>query len=172
MLSWYLVWSSQGAGVQTFWVTASSAVQFLGPFDVFDALHLCYLTRLPRHCSGSVMQGCCFSNLCSVHRESGICMWIAFLLPLMWGTIACCMSARWEKSISFFLFFSSFMSVSFEAEKNKTKGGTEALLLHCCSKNWLSVEKRVKKYVWLRCVNSVWARCSAGRVGIDLLVAL
>lgn len=122
--------------VQTFWLTASSVVQFPASFDVFNTLHLCYLTCLPRHCSWSVMQGCYFSNLCSVHREIGICMWIAFLLPLMWGTIACWMSTRWGRSNSFSL-------SCLPPLRQKTIGGTGVLLLYCCG-NSVNAEKSAK----------------------------
>lgn len=118
------VWSLQSAGVQTFWLTASSVVQFPALLDVFNTLHLCYLTRLPWHCSGSVMQGCCFSNLCSVHREIGICMWIAFLLPLMWGMIA-----GWAPDGREAIFFPSFLSDSFETKNKRLNRGSAAALL-------------------------------------------
>lgn len=67
-----------------------------------------YLTCITRRCSGCAMQGLLFSNLRWVHREIGICVQIAFLRPLMWGTIACCKNA-------------GFLLISLHRFRRKTK---------------------------------------------------
>ena len=141
---WHSVWSSQGLWSSDALIDSSlSSLHFLfsrDAFDVLDTLHLCYLT-LPSPVPDIVRGLWCkvaffflssfFCNLRSVHREirylHANCF---FLLPLMWGAIACCTSARWEEKhfFSFFFFFSSphlllssFMFVSFEAQKRKKK---------------------------------------------------
>lgn len=143
-----------GTGVQTFWLTASSVVRFPARFDVFDLLHLCYLTRLSQHCSGSAMQGCCLSNLCSPHGEIGICMWIAFLLSLMWGTISCRMITWWGKKQFFPPLLSSLSPL-------RQKQEVEPMLCCCIAAveiqrtclsymlDWESAETPIEPETWL-----------------------